>query len=75
VTDFLSADGSGELHVSTISDVITLLHYVPVGGEFRRGLQVLKMRGSNHDKHIREYRITGHGIDLREPFEDIGHLF
>jgi circadian clock protein KaiC len=75
VTDFLSADGSGELHVSTISDVITLLHYVPVGGEMCRGLQVLKMRGSDHDKHIREYHITDKGIDLGQPFADIGSLF
>jgi circadian clock protein KaiC len=75
VTDFLSADGSGELHVSTISDVITLLHYVPVGGEMCRGLQVLKMRGSDHDKHVREYRLTDHGIDLRGPFADISGLF
>ena len=75
VTDFLSADGSGELHVSTISDAITLLHYVPVGGEMRRGLQMLKMRGSDHDKHVREFRITGSGIDLRDPVADISGLF
>ncbi|MGQ0468165.1 MAG: circadian clock protein KaiC [Sporichthyaceae bacterium] len=75
VTDFLTADGTGELHVSTISDAITLLHYVPVGGEMRRGLQVLKLRGSDHDKHIREYRITGNGIELLDPFDDIAGLF
>jgi circadian clock protein KaiC len=75
VTDFLSVDGSGELHVSTISDAITLLHYVPVEGEMRRGVQMLKMRGSDHDKHIREYRITSKGIELREPFKDISSLF
>jgi circadian clock protein KaiC len=75
VTDFLSADGTGELHISTTSDAITLLHYVPVGGEMRRGLQILKLRGSDHDKHVREYRITGHGIEIREPFSDIRSLF
>ncbi|MGQ0847061.1 MAG: circadian clock protein KaiC [Sporichthyaceae bacterium] len=75
VTDFLSADGTGELHVSTISDAITLLHYVPVGGEMRRGLQILKMRGSDHDKHIREYRITSQGIRLMDPVDDISGLF
>ncbi|MFP5319094.1 MAG: circadian clock protein KaiC [Acidimicrobiia bacterium] len=73
--DFLSGEGTRELHVSTISDVITLLHYVPVGGEMRRGVQVLKMRGSDHDKSVREFHITDHGIDLSEPFPDITHLF
>ena len=73
--DFLSADGTGDLHVSTVSDVITLLHYVPVKGEMRRGVQVLKMRGSDHDKSVREFRITGHGMEIGEPFPDISTLF
>lgn len=75
VTDFLTSEGTSELHVSTISDVITLLRYVPVGSELRRGLQVLKMRGSDHAKTINEYRITDHGISLGEPFADITGLF
>jgi circadian clock protein KaiC len=74
-TDFLGGDATSELHVSTISDVITLLHYVPVGGEMRRGLQVLKMRGSDHDKSVRKFRITDHGIAMADPFADIRHLF
>jgi circadian clock protein KaiC len=75
VSDFPSAGGAGELHVSTISDVITLLHYVPVGGELRRGVQVLKMRGSDHDKSVREFHITGHGMDIGDPFADVSQLF
>jgi circadian clock protein KaiC len=75
VNDFLATESAGGLHVSTISDAITVLHYVPVGGEMRRGLQMLKMRGSDHDKHIREFRITSHGIEVDEPFEDISGLF
>ena len=75
VGDFFAAGGTGELHVSSISDVITLLHYVPVGGELRRGVQVLKMRGSDHDKSVREFRITGRGMDLGEPFADVARLF
>jgi circadian clock protein KaiC len=59
-----------ELHVSTISDTIVTLHYVPVGSTMRRGLHVVKMRGSNHDKRLREYVIGDHGMDIREPFPD-----
>ena len=72
--DFLGSETSSELHVSTISDAITLLHYVPVGGELRRGVQVLKMRGSDHDKAVREYRITDAGMKLAGPFADINGL-
>jgi circadian clock protein KaiC len=73
--DFLGAESASELHVSTISDAISLLHYVPVGGEMRRGIQVLKMRGSDHDKTVREFRITDDGMRIEEPFEHIAHLF
>jgi circadian clock protein KaiC len=61
--------------VSTISDAITLLHYVSVGGELRRGIQVLKMRGSDHDHAVREFRITSAGMELGEPFDDVSKLF
>jgi circadian clock protein KaiC len=74
VNDFLSLDSAGDLHISTISDVITLLHYVPDGGEMRRGVQVLKMRGSDHDEAVREFCITDHGLDIGEPFADIRHV-
>ena len=75
VSEFLTAEAAGGLHVSTISDAITLLHYVPVGGEMRRGVQVLKMRGSNHDKSVREFRITDDGMEIGDPFPDITRLF
>ena len=73
--DFLATEAASGLHVSTISDAITLLHYVPVGGEMRRGVQVLKMRGSDHDKSVREFRITDHGLEIGDPFPDISLLF
>ena len=48
-----------ETHISTITDSIILLRYVEMLGEMRRGLAVLKMRGSTHDKDIREFTIDG----------------
>jgi circadian clock protein KaiC len=75
VTDFFEAESQSDLHVSTISDAITLLHYVSVGGELRRGIQVLKMRGSDHDHAVREFRITSAGMELGEPFDDVSKLF
>lgn len=60
-----------DLHVSTISDTIMLLHYVGVGGEIRRGINVLKMRGSDHDKSVREFTIDGSGMHIGDPFHDL----
>jgi circadian clock protein KaiC len=48
-----------ERHIPTITDSIILLRYVEVFGEMRRGVTVLKMRGSMHDKEIREPTVDG----------------
>ena len=73
--DFIAPEGESDLHVSTISDTILLLHYVPVGGEVRRGVNVLKMRGSNHDKAVREFAITDRGMEIGDALTDASRLF
>ncbi len=60
-----------EAHISTITDSIILLRYVEMYGEMRRGLTVLKMRGSMHDKDIREFTIDGQGMHIGKPFRDV----
>ena len=60
-----------ETHISTITDTIILLRYVELHGEMRRGLTVLKMRGTPHDKGIREYQIDHTGMQLKAPFRGI----
>ena len=60
-----------ETHISTITDTIILLRYVEMYGEMRRGLTVLKMRGSMHDKDIREFTIDGKGMHIGKPFRNI----
>ncbi|MCS6836658.1 MAG: circadian clock protein KaiC [Anaerolineae bacterium] len=63
-----------EAHISTITDSIILLRYVEVYGEMRRGLTVLKMRGSMHDKEIREFTIDKRGMHIGKPFRDISGI-
>jgi circadian clock protein KaiC len=60
-----------ETHISTITDSIILLRYVEIFGEMRRGLTVLKMRGSIHDKNIREFTITAGGMHIGKPFRGV----
>jgi len=60
-----------ESHISTLTDSIILLRYVEAYGEMRRGLTVLKMRGSIHDKDIREFTIDGGGMHLGRPFRHV----
>ena len=59
-----------ELHVSTISDTILVLHYVPVGASMRRGVHVVKMRGSAHDIRLREFTIDESGMHIGDAFPD-----
>jgi circadian clock protein KaiC len=64
-----------EEHISTLTDSIILLRYVEMGGEIRRGLTVLKMRGSMHDKNIREFNIVdGEGMRIGLPFRHVGGI-
>jgi len=60
-----------ESHISTLTDSIILLRYVETFGEMRRGLTVLKMRGSIHDKSICEFSIDGAGMHVGRPFRHV----
>jgi circadian clock protein KaiC len=60
-----------EKHISTLTDTIILLRYVESYGQMRRGVTVLKMRGSAHDHDIREYTIDGAGMHILGPFRDV----
>ncbi len=60
-----------EAHISTITDSIILLRYVEMFGEMRRGITVLKMRGSAHEKDIREFQIDNTGMHLGNPFRNV----
>ena len=60
-----------ETHISTITDSIILLRYVEKMGQMRRGLAVLKMRGSHHDKDIREFTIDENGLHIHQPFRTV----
>jgi len=63
-----------EEHISTITDSIILMRYVELMGEMQRGITVLKMRGSWHDKAIRRYEIDGTGMHIGKPFHNVGGI-
>ncbi|HVU22682.1 MAG TPA: circadian clock protein KaiC [Opitutus sp.] len=63
-----------ESHISTITDSIVLLRYVEMFGEMRRGVTVLKMRGSMHDKDIREFTIDAKGMHVGKPFRSVSGI-
>jgi len=52
--------------VSFLSDDIILQRYVEIEGQLRRIMLVVKMRGGNHSKDIREYKVTPSGLVVGE---------
>jgi circadian clock protein KaiC len=53
-----------------IVDSIIYLRLVETESQIKKALSILKMRGSNHDKELREYEITPKGICVKERFKD-----
>jgi circadian clock protein KaiC len=52
-----------------VMDSYLMLRYVELAGSVRRALLVLKLRGSDHAKDIRQYEITSKGFEVRAKFE------
>jgi circadian clock protein KaiC len=53
--------------VSFLTDDIIRLRYVEIDGQLRKTLVVIKMRGGNHSKDIREYIINDQGVVVIAP--------
>ena len=67
---FTSLSSSGdsmtdsERNVSSLMDIWIALSDVESNGERNRVLSLLKARGMNHSKQLREYRLTDEGIEM-----------
>ena len=70
-TALMGGSSITEGHISTLTDAIVLLRYLEVNGEVRRGVAVLKMRGSAHDRSIREFRIDSSGMHIGDALHGV----
>jgi circadian clock protein KaiC len=57
-------DEVGIVNMSSLVDTWLLLRNVETNGERNRLLFVLKSRGTSHSNQVREFVLTGHGIEL-----------
>jgi len=55
--------------IAFVVDSYMLLRYVEMESMIHKALLVLKMRGSDHAKDIRQFGITEHGVEVRSKFE------
>ena len=59
-----------DVGLSFLVDAIVSLKFVEIDSTIRRAIVVLKMRGSDHDKSLREYEITKDGVKVHSSFKD-----
>ncbi|MER8707449.1 circadian clock protein KaiC [Mesorhizobium sp. M1088] len=71
----VGGQSASEQHISTLTDSIILLRYIQEGDFMHRGIMVLKMRGSEHDKQIRRFTIDSAGMHLGQPFDGAPDVF
>jgi circadian clock protein KaiC len=57
-------EASTDMGISSLMDAWLLVRNLETSGERTRGLNILKVRGMNHSKQVREFRLTDHGVDL-----------
>ncbi len=67
VEDSFTALQFSHYTVSFLTDDIIRLRYVEIDGQLRKVMVVIKMRGGNHSKDIREYVITDKGVVVIHP--------
>jgi len=70
----LGGESITEAHISTLTDSIVILRYVEMHGEMRRGITMIKMRGSWHEKEIREYMIDHQGMHIMNVFRGVENI-
>jgi circadian clock protein KaiC len=59
----------GDILLGYMVDSYLLLRYLEMESAIRRAIIVLKMRGSDHDKGIREFEIGTDGMEVKAQFE------
>ena len=59
-----------DVGMSFLVDCILLLKFVEIDSAMRKALVIMKMRGSDHDKELKEYSITPQGFRISGGFSD-----
>jgi circadian clock protein KaiC len=67
VEDSFTALPFSNYTISFLTDDIIRFRYVEIDGQLRKVVVVIKMRGGNHSKDIREYVITDKGVVVIHP--------
>jgi len=67
VEDTFTALPFSQYVISFLTDDIIRMRYVEINGQLRKVMVIIKMRGGNHSKDIREYVMTDKGLVIIDP--------
>lgn len=59
-----------EAGLSFLVDCILILRHVEIESSIKKALAILKMRGSDHERQLREFQITSDGFKIASPFTE-----
>ncbi|WP_342304006.1 ATPase domain-containing protein [Methanolobus sp. ZRKC5] len=62
---------TSEIPVSSLVDVLILLKHVEIEKEIRKTMSIMKMHGSDHEKHLIGYNINSDGIQIGKFLKDL----
>lgn len=71
----LGAHMTMPVDVSYLADTVVLLRYFEAEGEVRQAISVVKMRGGEHERTIRDFSMKGGRIKIGEPLRDYRGVF
>ena len=66
----MGAHMSTPVDASYLADSVVLMRYFEADGEVRQALSVVKMRGGEHERTIREFGMKGGRVRIGEPLRD-----
>jgi circadian clock protein KaiC len=53
-----------------LADTVVLMRFFESGGEVRQAISVLKKRSGNHERTIREFKVSDKGIWIGHPLKE-----
>jgi circadian clock protein KaiC len=66
----ISTHMSAPVDASYLADAVLLLRYYEADGEVKQAISVVKMRGGEHERTIREFSMMGGRITVGEPLRE-----
>jgi circadian clock protein KaiC len=66
----LNNEDATSFELTYLADVVVYLRYFEAGGRVRKAISVIKNRLSAHETSIREFKITGKGLEIGAPLRN-----